>query len=131
MGEVLEDVIMGQVVVNKAEEAPTVSGLDQGSGGEGCREGLVDGGHGDAQGHGGLGIQMDEEHRNVGDTGVHEAMDASAGLVEGLEERGAIRLGHRRRGGRHGGRLAALVGSVLLTRPRDSHDDMAPTHPQR
>lgn len=73
MGEVLEDVIMGLVVVNKAEEAPTASGLDQGSGGEGCREGVVDGGHGDAQGHKGhrgLGIRMDEEHRNAGDTGL-------------------------------------------------------------
>lgn len=48
MGEVLEDVVMGLVLVNKVEEAPTASGLDQGCSGEGCREGVVDDGHGDA-----------------------------------------------------------------------------------
>lgn len=39
---------------------------------------------------------MDEEHRNAGDTGLHEAMDAHAGLVKGLEDRGAVRLGEKR-----------------------------------
>ena len=106
----------GPVVVDEVEEAPAAGGLggSGGGGGEGRGEGEVDDGDGDArgrEGRGGVGVRVHEDRGDGGDAGLDEAADARAGLVEGLEERGAVGLGRRSGGGRHG-RAAVALGAA-------------------
>jgi hypothetical protein len=43
----------------------------------------------------GVGVRVHEDRGDGGDAGLDEAADARAGLVEGLEKRGAVGLGRR------------------------------------
>jgi hypothetical protein len=106
----------GLVVVDEVEEAPAAGGLGGCGGGEGRGEGEVDDGDGDArgrEGRGGVGVRVHEERGDGGDAGLDEAADARAGLVEGLEERGAVGLGRRSGGRRRHGRAAEALGVGL------------------
>jgi hypothetical protein len=81
------------VVVDEVEEAPVSGGLGRGGGGDRGGKGEVndwDGYTGRSERSGGVGIRVDEEFRDGGDTGLDEATHAGPGLVEGLHERGAV-----------------------------------------
>jgi hypothetical protein len=109
----------GPVVVDEVEEAPAAGGLGCGSCGDRCGEGEVDDGDGDAgrsERRGGVGVWVDEELRDGGGARFDEAAHAGAGLVKGLEERGAVGLGRRRRWRRHGCRRVDRVRCCCVER---------------
>ena len=100
------------VVVDEVEETPLARRPRRGLGGERRGEGEVDDGDGDAgwsERDGGVGVGVAEDVRDGGDTGLDEAADAGACLVEGLDEGGAVRCRRGGGGGRHGRRLAGLM----------------------
>ncbi|CAO2161346.1 unnamed protein product [Urochloa humidicola] len=97
-------VVVGGVVVDEVEEAPSAGGVGGSGGGCGEGEGEVDDGDGgDGRGvrDGGVGVRVAEDVRDGGDAGLHEPAHARAGLLEGPEELRAIGSRRREGGGRH------------------------------